>query len=385
MNYSIIIFLVLLSLFLLWKKKNLRIQKLIFPLFYVILYPTQVGLGLMRKIGTKYREIVKFFGYCFIGIAFLGMIYAIVNLIFSFYIVILEPQPVVKLILPGSTIPGVGKITFSYWLISIFVLAFVHEFAHGVVAIAHKIKLKSSGFGFFSIFIPIIPLFFVEPDEKVMKKKQDVSQYSVFAAGPVINIVFYFLFILIISLIMNPVLSAVAEPSGISVQAINESYPAYEHFQEKTFINKVDNVTITNAQEFVDAIEDIKPNQTILISNDNQIFNITTVSSPDEPEKGFIGVSNFSNEFSFFNKTFGKVFIWTYNLFMFIAVLNLLVGLINLLPLGPIDGGRMLYVFLLRITGSEEKAKKWWLRASVATILVLVILFVLPFILKWIF
>jgi len=384
MNYIIVIFLVLLSLFLYWRRKNLRIQKIIYPLFYIVLYPTRVGLGLMRKIGIKYKEITKFLGYCFIGIAFLGMLYAIINLFFSFYIVIKTPQPVVKLILPGTTIPGLGKISFSYWIISIFVLAFAHEFAHGVMAIAHKIKLKSSGFGFFSVIIPVIPLFFVEPDEEVMKKRQDVSQYSVFAAGPVTNIIVYIVFILIVTLILSPMLSAIATPEGISIQAINESYPSYTYFKEKTLINRVDNKTILNVEDFVNVIEDIKPNQTIVMGNENQTFNITTVSSPDNESKGFVGVTNFSNEYKFFNPIFGKAYMWTYNLFLFVAVLNLLVGLINLLPLGPIDGGRMVYLLFLRTMEDAEKAKKWWLRVSVATVLVLVVLFILPFILKWI-
>jgi len=338
----------------------------------------------MQKIGTKYREITKFLGYCFIGIAFLGMLYAIINLIFSFYIVIKAPQPVVKLILPGTTIPGLGKISFSYWIISIFVLAFVHEFAHGVMAIAHKIKLKSSGFGFFSIIIPIIPAFFVEPDEKVLGKKEDVSQYSIFAAGPVTNIIVYVVFILIISLIMNPMLSAIGTPKGISLQSINESYPSYEYFKERTFIDRVGDKTILTVQDFVDSIEDIKPNQTIIMGNENQTFNIIAVSSPENMSKGFIGVTNFRNEYEFYNPVFGKFYIWLYNLFLFVAVLNLLVGLINLLPLGPIDGGRMIHLLFLRTMKNPDKAKKWWLRVSIATVLILVILFILPIILKWI-
>jgi membrane-associated protease RseP (regulator of RpoE activity) len=194
----------------------------------------------------------------------------------------------------------------------------------------------------------------------------------------------YIILTLVIVFVMNPGLSAIGTPMGITLQAINESYPAYEHFKERTFINTVNNVTILDAQDFVDAVKEIEPNKTVVLANDKQSFNIKAVSSPDNATKGFIGVTNFKNEFQFFNPVFGKTFIWIYNLFLFVAVLNLLVGLINLLPLGPIDGGRMMHLLLLKTMRNEAKAKKWWARISIATILILVLLLILPQILKWI-
>jgi membrane-associated protease RseP (regulator of RpoE activity) len=384
MSYSTVLFILLLSVFLYWKRKNLRIQKILFPVLYIVLYPTKIGLGLMQRIGTRYREIVKVLGYMFIGIAFLGMLYAIINLFLSFYIIFREPQPVVQLILPGSNIPGVGRISFSYWIISIFVLAFVHEFAHGAVAIAHKLKLKSSGFGFFSVIIPLIPLFFVEPDEKELRKKDDAAQYSVFAAGPVINISVYFALALVISLVMNPVLGAISEPKGITLEAINESYSSHDYFAERTFINSVGNKTVLSISDFVSALSDVKPNDLVVLANDENEFILTAAASPDNSTRGFLGVTGFRNEFEFFNPLLGNSYLWFYNLLLFVAVLNLLVGLINLLPIGPIDGGRMIYLFLSSTMKSKEKAKKWWAYISWTTILILILLFVLPPIIKWI-
>jgi len=39
-------------------------------------------------------------------------------------------------------------------------------------------------------------------------------------------------------------------------------------------------------------------------------------------------------------------------------VINLLVALFNMLPLGMLDGGRFFYLAILGITGSEKFAKK---------------------------
>ena len=71
----------------------------------------------------------------------------------------------VGLVLPFKA-KGVFYVPFFYWIISIFVIAVVHEFSHGLIARANNIKVKSSGFAFLALLVPIIPAAFVEPDEK---------------------------------------------------------------------------------------------------------------------------------------------------------------------------------------------------------------------------
>jgi membrane-associated protease RseP (regulator of RpoE activity) len=384
MNFGIVIFLILLSAFLYLRRKNVKIQKILFPVFYMVLYPTKIGLKLMESWGTKYRETIKFIGYCSIGIAVVGLIYAVVNLLASLYIVFKAPQPVISLILPGSNIPGLGKISFSHWIISIFVIAVIHEFSHGVMAVANKIKVNSSGFGFFSFIVPILPAFFVEPDEKSLRKKEDVSQYSIFAAGPVSNILTYVILMLIIAFAMSPLLAVLASPNGVSLQSINQSYPSYQYFNERTVITSVNNKTIFDLNEFSAEMAGVKPNQTVILANSEKTFKLAAVSAPENKSRGFIGVTNFKTEYKFSNEMFGKAFLWTYNLLMFVAVLSLLIGLVNLLPLGPIDGGRIAQLFFSKVTKTKEKAKKWWLIVSFATVAVLVALAILPPILTWI-
>jgi membrane-associated protease RseP (regulator of RpoE activity) len=61
--------------------------------------------------------------------------------------------------------------------------------------------------------------------------------------------------------------------------------------------------------------------------------------------------------------------------------LSLGIGLANLLPLGPVDGGRMLQVSLQKIKG-EEKGNKIWHKISIATLMLLAINIFWPAI-KW--
>ena len=78
MNFEIIIaivFVVLMGLVLFFKRKKLDVQKVIFPLVYIILYRTKVGIKLMDKIASKHRELVKLFGYISIGIGYVGIFF----------------------------------------------------------------------------------------------------------------------------------------------------------------------------------------------------------------------------------------------------------------------------------------------------------------------
>lgn len=53
MNFDLIafsIFILLITVFLIIKRKRVELQKIIFPILYVIMYRTSVGLKLMDKI-----------------------------------------------------------------------------------------------------------------------------------------------------------------------------------------------------------------------------------------------------------------------------------------------------------------------------------------------
>ena len=53
------------------------------------------------------------------------------------------------------------------------------------------------------------------------------------------------------------------------------------------------------------------------------------------------------------------IIIWLMGLLYWLYVLNLGIGLFNLAPMGPLDGGRMLLVALQQFL-EEKKAIKYW-------------------------
>ena len=105
-----IIFVISLLIFLIAKRKELSVQKIVFPLIFIILYRTKLGLKLMDSIAEKYRELVRLFGYFSIGIGFLGMFFISFSVLVVILKLILQPATSSSdfvLVLPFTNIPGI--------------------------------------------------------------------------------------------------------------------------------------------------------------------------------------------------------------------------------------------------------------------------------------
>jgi len=368
-NFDLVIFcifILLITVFLIFKRKKVEIQKIIFPVLYVIIYRTSFGLKFIEKISSRYRELVKTLGYCFIGFGFVGMIWVSLSILLSMISFFIAPKTTevgMVLVLPGTNIPGIGYLSFFYFIISISFLALVHEFGHGILIRAHNLVLKSSGFAFFSIFLPIIPAAFVEPDEKKMSKKESHIQYSILSAGPITNVLFSIFFLLILMFVMAPIEEKITEPTGFSFDVMPNYPAAIAGLVNGTVLDSFNGAKVNDSQNFLEQLRYCsKPNEKVTVGNPNNTYEMTTTSNPDNSEKAFIGVSNIKNEAKVKKEyeRFGGIFFWLKGLFKWLYLLNLLIGLVNLLPIYITDGAKMLFVALQDIIKDKKRALKIW-------------------------
>ncbi len=384
---SAILFLIIIGILVLKNRKNLTLQKIIFPLLYAVLWRTKFGLKFMDKVANKYKEFIKLVGYCFIGFGFYGMVLISINFISLLFKLIITPKEAsqgISLVLPLTNIPGIGYLSFWHFLISIFVIVLIHEFAHGIMARAHNVPIKSSGIGIFSLVVPIFPVAFVEPDEKKLEKEDDVVQYSVFAAGPMINISLAFIILLALPYVVNPLESAPFEetityPIGMSYTELTANYSAEKQgMLPGEIINKVNGKETLEYESFVNELSGVKPGQTITINTLNNTYTLTTMADPNNPSKGLIGIGGkFQNERRI-KKEFENIkapYYWVKGLIRWLFLLNFFIGLINLLPLMITDGGRMLKVALNKLIINKKKANKIW--TYVGMIFIFTLLFAL--------
>jgi len=374
-----IVFVIVLSLLLVIGRKRIQLQRIFFPFIYIILYRTKVGIKFMDWVANKYREYVKLFGYISIGVGFIGMAFISYAIIAIMVKLVFQPETTTSsmvLVLPFTNIPGIGFLPFTHWIIAIFILAVVHEFSHGVVARAHGLEVKASGFAVLGLLVPIIPAAFVEPDEKKMAKQSDVVQYSILSAGPVSNIALAFIILGVMLLIFVPVEAKLTNPLGFSFDLTNETLPAAEAGLENGMIViEFNDEEVKDYTYFLNKMQHaIEPGDNITFKTENETFVVATVPNPEDPSKPLIGVSNIRNEAKVVEgrEGFASVFFWFKDLFKWLFLLNFFIGLANLMPLGIVDGGRMLQISLHKLVKDKKRAQKIW---SFISIMFLVFLF----------
>ncbi len=375
---SAILFVAIMGVIIYLNRDKVKVQKILGPFVYIIMYRTKLGLGLMNRWAEKYRELIKLYGYISLGLGFTGMFMVAWLFVNQLIRLIIRPETTeagASLVLPFTNIPGIGYLSFWHWIICIFILAIIHEFAHGVVARAHNIRVKSSGFAIFGILAPLLPAAFVEPDEKQMKKKKDIVQYSVFAAGPIINMILAFILLAAFPYVADltnstpaPFEDKFTEKAGFSYTIINASenktYPSEKAGMPYSgIINSVDGKDVNDSNDFIFYMLKIRPGDNISIGTTEGEFLVTTVQNPEDDERAFIGISGLKNERRPVKGVAMwkiDVFYWFRGLIRWLFLLNFFIGLMNLLPLGIVDGGRMLGVALEKIIGDKKKAQKIW-------------------------
>jgi len=439
----LIIFTVAVALFLYSRKKNLKREGIMF------LYRTQLGVQIIEKFSDKYKKILYGLRYLIITLGFLLMTMIVYLLGFTLYTYLKFPQitevikapPIMPLIPYFPQLFGVQSLFppfyFAYFLLALIIVAFVHEFAHGVYMKLFKIKIKSTGFVFLG---PILGAF-VEQDDKQMNSKKPSEQMTVLAAGVFANLVFALIFfLLLIGLFYTSF-----EPTGfvfssyavsqISSNQINSFGQTFE--KEIVYNNQVDVLNLTetfmgnesffissvvknaledelaeedvgvlvfdsspafnsglkgaivqidgfkiNSQESLVQFLDLKrPGDVVEISTkfgeENLKFEVVLGTHPLEKDKAYLGIASLQQNqeriiaklmtsLMFFKHPSilyepswnADVVYFIYNLFWWVAVINLLVALFNMLPLGILDGGRFFYLTILSITKSETFARR---------------------------
>lgn len=328
-----------------------------FPYAYFGMYKTNWGISLMDRLVAKYSRLIKIIGNIGILFGFLGMIVVCFDVAKTFYKIIFTNYLGISvgLVLPVKA-KGIFYVPLSYWLITLVFLAIVHEFGHGLIARLYKVKLKSTGFAFLGILIPLLPAAFVEPDEKKLAKKKIREQLGVFAAGPFVNIVFGLLFMFLFFQVMQPLSQNLYSYEGMQITGLfSGSNPAkISGMQVGEIIQKINGEKINTVQEFKEKFKNKKEGNILNIITSEGIREVTLAKD------GMLGVFVEEKKELIKASLFNKILVWLKDLIYWLFVLNLGVGLFNLLPIGPIDGGRMIEVVLQRIMPHKHAIRVWY-------------------------
>lgn len=311
-----------------------RFHKVLFPLAYALSWQTTAGIKKLEVFSKKHGAVFRLFGSISALAGFIGM--AVV----AFFIVkaLVVGGAGVSLVLPFKA-KGVFYVPLLYWLLSLVIVAFMHELGHAVVAAAHGLKLKSAGFALVGIIAPVIPAAFVEPDEKKLALLPRRNQNAVFAAGPFANITAGIVLMAAFFLLLQPLSSVYYEHEGLRITGFMRGGVAEAAgLAVGDVVTAIDGHTVKTVADFEKAFVGKNAGNIMIVAAGEKVAAAKLAGTTDHPLLG-IYVEELKQPKS-------MLFHFIYQLVYWLYLLSIGVGLFNLLPLGPIDGGRMLQTLL---------------------------------------
>lgn len=310
--------------------------------FPVIMWKTKRLRGLISRISNLSPRFWRWYMNIGIIVAFGAMIFITYTIVATLPSVFETPS--VSIVIPGVDIPGSQiYVPFVYGLIGLATVLVVHEFSHGIQAVGEKIPIKSIGL---LLFI-ILPGAFVEPDEDKLKEAKRISRLRVYAAGSIANVTLAIIALILVSLCAAGIPHYFAE-DGIEIGRVVSDSPSEGILKDGMVLEAIDNNKINDSQTYVDVVSSFSPGENISVQTDQGTYDITLAKHPNNDSRGFFGIQA-NKHFELVDDSLGSlpwILFELVDLFQWVAMLNLGIGLFNLLPIKPLDGGYMLETLL---------------------------------------
>jgi len=328
---------------------------------YSLTYKNTQVQSALSKMLTRTKRGIRVFADVSVVAGFLMMGFAFWFLLTNISNFFVEPTEFAELtvLIPGVTLTSASAIL--YFLLSIPIVLIVHEGAHGIVATLEKIKIKTGGF---AIFIAMFAGF-VEPDEDDFDKAKKISRLRVIGAGATANVIFAFALGLL--LLTNPFFALILPepmlgwfyeaPDGVLILSIiPDSGAEKAGLQKNDLITGINGVVIVAPPDFHKV--DLNPGDTAIVTilrdGTSLQLPVEIMPSPDDPEKGLVGIMR-ENALSY--KPVYNIIEWDPQVSMFLLwlwMISFFIGIINMLPLPILDGGKFLYTIIEK-NASEKK------------------------------
>lgn len=238
---------------------------------------------------------------------------------------------------------------FWLWIVAVAIIMIPHEFLHGVIARAEKIPLKSVGL----LLLLFLPGAFVEPNEAKLKAAPTLSKLRVFAAGSFAN---FIVAAAVIGLAWAVIWPLAVDP-GIKLIDVNSTSPAgvaglrpgmvVTEAGGKPLVTTYEEYAMHGGNYFYSELGVVRPNQTVTLMADGTDYNVTLGVNPatNRTYMGIIYSPRYRLDSGFFNlfmQVLTTVWIFSFG-----------VGIFNVLPLYPLDGGLMIKAL------ADKYLKKW--------------------------
>jgi membrane-associated protease RseP (regulator of RpoE activity) len=326
---------------------------------------------------------------------------------------------------------------FTYFIVALAIVAIVHEFSHGIFMRLFKIRIKSTGLVFLGPILGAFVEEEKKGFKKKKKLEQMTVLGAGVFANVIFALIFYGLYVAFFFSSFTPagyvfdsyglavvplenitglgssgnLISVFTDDGtyyldeGLAIQ-LNESngkflvaYPEAPAVlaQMRGAIVQADDVKIKNRDDLRWFLESKEPGDSVVFvtEDDGKVGNYDIVlgEHPEDPDLAYLGVGNsvsgrrsvvrdvlgkfmsFKEASTYYKPVWDGSFVYfIYHLLWWVMIINLLVALFNMLPLGMLDGGRFFYLAVLSVTRSEKFAKWAYRIAGYAILLVFLLL-----------
>jgi membrane-associated protease RseP (regulator of RpoE activity) len=171
-------------------------------------------------------------------------------------------------------------------------------------------------------------------------------------------------------LIIVPLISEISAPSGFSIMEVQKDLPAEQAGLKMGIVKaEINGILINDSTTFSNEMRKVGKGETIFFIQNETRISVVAGKHPEGYAQGYAGVIVGKTEYTLkqeniFTKIIYAILSWLLQLVELIFILSLGIGLINLLPLGPVDGGRMVHLSLIKSMKDKKKAIRWWTNIS---------------------
>ena len=113
-------------------------------------------------------------------------------------------------------------------------------------------------------------------------------------------------------------------------------------------VEAINDKVINDSESYREVVSSFSPGDNVSVKTDQGTYSVVLDKNPNNESVGFFGLQA-QKHFELVNDSLGSlpwVLFELLELFQWVAMLNLGIGLFNLLPLKPLDGGYMLEILL---------------------------------------
>jgi membrane-associated protease RseP (regulator of RpoE activity) len=284
-------------------------------------------------------------------------------------------NPQLSIILPGVDIPGSPVlIPLGYGIIALMTVLIVHEFGHGIISRIEGVKIDSIGV----LLLAVLPGAFVEPNEEDVKKSERIQKLRIYAAGSIFNLMLAAVSLLIVMFITLMIFSSLTigipgisipgtdiktqpigytisgpifptfHDDGIQISSVVPGSPASGKLTQGSIIQSINGANTSSLNDASVILNQTKIGENVSLQTTSGDYVIQAGVSPINSSKGYIGIRTMQHSVVNSNvaKTVGTQIPWfiysIQQLFFWMFLLNFSVGIFNLLPVKPLDGGLLL-------------------------------------------